>query len=459
MINYLILLISLIFIWLVDYSVNKKDLLRPASIITIMFVFSTVLSIIGKSTWNNIGDLSIKSVVFLLSSIISLAAGSKFADKYSFKIKNNISYRSYDKNNIYKQAEYVIDERLNRLLLIISLIIFVAYLYAIRIAYGTNDFLKIMALGHSTFFYNDVIANRAYFSIATNILKLLKSITYAYVIMFCYEVVFNKGKKYKKLYLLLPTILFAICQLIRGTRHGVILLIISVLLTLYLMLNKKQSGVIRSLNRKYLLFGALLVALILYLFIQLAPLLGQYMWGNNEAYISYYFGASIPSMDVALQDPIRANITTSKIWGYHIFAGFYDTLNSIGITNITLPKEIGWFAFAMNYKSNIFSAPLVMYIDFGVIGAIVLSFAEGFIYNKIYQKAKKPYSQSSLSLIMLVYLYPSVFNWYRTEDLISQDLSSITTYVSILITFMIFKLKFKSRKRIRVKVNRRSGCL
>ena len=456
MIGYLVLLISLIAIWRITLRYNGGDYLKPSSIIVFLQIFSVIFAIVGLSSWNSKGnDISILTYFIVVVSSILAVSGCFFADKYRFKAINSskfrkrISARLTEKENI-AAYRYTIGIGYYFILLFVEIVLMYLYYHFLCITFGTTNIAKLVYFGHEYYFWPSLVKNAGAQTIARYCFKLVKCISYAFIFTLSYNIAV-KGKG--KIRLIPPIILFILGWLLDGSRHNAMLTLIAIILLSYVISKKvKPNGnraVKKSKKRRRVILIVFASIAVIYFFISFANLWAGHN-ANPLAYGSFTFGCSIPTMNEALE--IRQGFDSLRAFGSTTFRGIYKLLRSMNLITGYNETTKGWIIFSdasgTTYASNTFSAAYNLYFDFGFIGMMFFSFLEGLFYEKIYLIAKKARKNEILPMIIFAFFLPSLFNWFRTEDLISSNLIEISTYFMIPLTVIIIKTFFKRVKNL-----------
>jgi len=128
----------------------------------------------------------------------------------------------------------------------------------------------------------------------------------------------------------------------------------------------------------------ILILIILIGFCLILPLSGRKLNTNIISYLSYYFGISLPSLDMYLDN----EIAKPEFFGEETLRGIQTVLYKLNISDYIQPVSKEWLTFETKdnqiYHSNIFTSAKRYYHDFGWAGIIGCQMIFGFVFSYLY---------------------------------------------------------------------------
>lgn len=199
-----------------------------------------------------------------------------------------------------------------------------------------------------------------------------QGIGYVFLYYYMYNKIINK-RIY--VYCLLP-VLGYVCVLMTGTgRTGLMSLILCVLAQQYIFL---KNGLLRFSGIDFIKNAVIFILFLVIVFYSY----GYFLRGSDHTLADYfvsYFSISIYGLDHVLEFPWECN----GQFGEYIFSNYYYYINKIFDMNYFIPEHhlpfFGW----KNGQSNIFTAILLPFIDFGIIGLVFMNIIIGAVYTYI----------------------------------------------------------------------------
>lgn len=439
MIWYIGLTITCILIALFSYRIFNRDILSPSLISSLIFLFSTICAIFGLSSWNNI-SLSFDCFMLLFIGLFSFLIGETIARRvfYRKKIEKDIT-QSIPKETWQQNKISTITLVLLATFAIITTFFLIKEIGDVCAFYGfqgENIMEKLAFYRTKTSLFSDTTSIRDINFIVKQCWKICSAIG---IILFTYFTILKNsnekiGRKRTLLIFSIITITLLQSFLYNGGRSILFHYVISFIgITLFYRLTKKQ----KTLSKKNLQKILVLTSALLLIFYLLLPIVGRKTNHGFMEYTSFYLGASIPSLQLYLEESIES----SDPIGEESFSGVYYTLNKLHIIDYTKAQTHEWRAFADNgtLSSNVYTSIRSYYKDFGIFGVIILQLLFGFIITIFYLKTKHS-SNILSSIIYFNYLY-ILFDQVRDEQFYSLiSISSIAQILIIIITFYIINI-------------------
>lgn len=444
--NYLLLILLLIILFVFFYHILNKDILSPTIISIIAFIICVLCAFLGLGSWNKYPKLNILVFLIIFIGILFFGFGEIFA---------RLTNKDKVKNEFVYYPIYIDKWKIYLMVIVIIMTIVLMFLDIKRICahfgFFSNSIPDLIAFYRtkSALFSTELISSGGGISFVTNQLLKVCNI-FCIISIFCLANNLIIGEKiYKNKIYIFPIICACILSLFTSGR-GLLMRYIVCLFIIWTILyrNYNLNGSVREkilkmrkVTFKILKTGLifLLVAILIFYFI--LPLVGR----NNNIqfldYISFYFGAPIPSFNIFLESiPYH-----SDVFGEETLVGIYSFLNKFGITNFIQQASREFIDFG-NLSSNIYTSFRRYYYDFGVWGVVICQFIFGFTFTKIYQKSSQ--KGNTKWLLFYGYMASILIDQIRDEAFFVTFVSSSTIVYAILINiicFFCFKLKVKFR--------------
>jgi len=282
------------------------------------------------------------------------------------------------------------------------------------------------------------------------------NISFGYICIYCliYNIIFFKNCK-RNLLFFIPIIFAIINSLLTSGRSQLIYYFSFAFIIFVVMLYEKYPNKRRMRNKKILISGAFCFVAFLGIFfilrfIRLGSIDIVYFFDDLGNYFFSYLGASIIAFDAFLQGIIDTHKTLS-IFGGNTFWGFYDFLNTIGVTfpefqGVSPRYEAAAVVYyASRFSTNIYTAIMRYVLDFGYIFTFVIFFFYGLIYgywnNFIIENNVR-----NFYLIVFSYFYMPLFQLAIEERLFMSTLS-FSTFKFIVTMYICYFYMVKYSKR------------
>ncbi len=417
MIYYLILIIVLTGITVGIFKLFK-DFLSPSFLYSIAMLVSVLCSIIGLMFWNNQTNLQFKAIIIVIVAVLSFALG-EFIVRTVFK-KQKIFKLKKEKLKVKKIVvkKYII--AIEIIFIIATCIWF--YLDIKRIAriggYFGNNLFKIAYHYRkmTTLVTTELLENgQALNVIVSQMKKMCYILGYINIFILVNNFLLNFKKNYTNITSLIILVGVFFLVLLNGGRMQYFVYILSALFIAVFISTQKENVKIGDIIRKYwqkMLVGGIGLCLVFYLIL---PLSGRKLDNNIISYLSFYFGAPVPSLNYYLNEEKEENI----VWGQETFQGLQSLFYKLKLSNYIAPITTEWVKFQDKssqkvYTSNIFTSAKRYYNDFGFIGVVLCSMLVGFVFTGIYLLLNhKP----KIFLLILYSMY-----YYMIIDQVRDDL-------------------------------------
>ncbi|MDO4634831.1 MAG: O-antigen polymerase [Streptococcus sp.] len=392
------LIISLITIMVIDFYFFKS-FISPRILFLASFTGAMILMYLNRIQWDV--NLIPKFYVYVISAIFSFIIGTFLIDTLSkfLKIEKNII--KLDKLNVMARP--------SSLLILISIICSITYMYLIvkEVGYNSNisQFLRAV--------YNKTVENNGTHGFLTN--QMLEIVAASARISF-FQIILDKyivKLRYSHLMNYFNIILFLIVSVISTDRNIFIrfsLFCIVIWVLFYIESNKVGM---RNINFK------IIRKLILYFVIFLSVF---YLLGKSKNYTSnftralgIYGGSGLYDFNLFLKQ-FRANELT---YGRTTFKALLKTLSTLSGSEIGYNQKVfeKMIAFKSSvgyvYVSNIYSSLRPFVLDFGYLGMWLFPFFQGMFFEYIFTLTKRKLFGFSWIFYALM-IYPTIY--YAIDD-------------------------------------------
>ena len=451
---YIILSISLLAICAMSYILFKKDILSPSFITAGMFLFSTVMSILGLMSWNSESKLEPKTGLIIIVGVLSFFFGECL---YHLVLeKKKIIVVNKEEGIVPKKAK-IISNDIPYYLSIIMLIFACATITftiieerRICIVYGhtptsLTDLLRFYRT--KTLLYDASLASNL---VEINfIVKQMQKICYllcVYNIYFFIENVLNKGDIKKTIIYLAILVLTMFSTLLTSSRSLLMHMFVALFVLLILVYREKKISIDKNKIIKFISIG---IVGVMVLFYGLTSFVGRKTNMKGLDYITFYLGTPIPSLNRFLNGNVKE---IEKSTGENSFYGIFYTLAKFKLIDSYPVAMHKGTVFEGYGGSNVYTAYMDFYLDFGILGVIILNFVFGFSFTYIYYFVKK-HSYNKFYVIMFSYYYYVLVDQIRGNQFF--NLISVSTISYFVLGFLLYIYYYKFRIRELKKLGRK----
>lgn len=391
---YIVLLIALLVLAIIGYFVFEKDILSPTIITILIYLFATFLAWIGYFSWNTV-SISFKLVLIILSGIISFGIGEFAYRKMKSKLKKEPKAK---KEGIYVYTKKQIDLKIwKQILLLVFVIITTFFMFTemkricIESGYEVSAFGEVLSTYRkiSPLFSTKLLETKNTINVFVSQMKKVCDvicITITFVIF--NNLVNNTWKKKNILNFCKKNILYVLIILscyvlsLLTTGRAQLMKYIIAAFFIYILVNyKKNQG--KDLLKKFLVVATSMVVVSVTVFYFMLPILGRETKTNFKDYISFYFGCSVPSFQLYLDNPPEKD----EHFGSESLYGIQSFLYKMDLSDYVNPISREWVKIS-HFKSNVYTGYRRYLNDFGVIGVMICSFIFGFVFSHIYMNVK-----------------------------------------------------------------------
>ena len=175
-------------------------------------------------------------------------------------------------------------------------------------------------------------------------------------------------------------------------------------------------------------------------------LVGRTNESDSFEYISGYIGGSVPLLDSA----INRNIVDSEDlgFGYNTFFPFYRLLRNLNIVN---SHRLGNLEFTRSGSliGNVYTSLYIFFLDFGIVGAVILQFISGIIWSVIWYIVynRNNFKKKKIILMLLYCLHiNSIALHFYSEGFYSAIIAPSFVFELIYI-YILYKVIFEIKIR------------
>ena len=262
------------------------------------------------------------------------------------------------------------------------------------------------------------------------LLKLDSFCIYGSVIFLTYNIYYKRKKQI--IYSSIWTMMCWIALFTTGGRGAYINYFLAIILA-YFIIELQNGQNPMKIAMRYIKIGFFVVIVGLPLFYFSSALVGRKAGGNMVDYLTFYFGAGIPSMQQLIDD----GVSISNGFGTHTFYGVHVFLYKLNLQS-ELTGFAGYWVSLNGFRSNIYTAWYRYYADFGMLGVIIFPALSGWIYTKLYHFVVEKKNLPMLCLYLS--LGVNLFDLSRDEWLFANNLTSTSWILSAIVELMLMYL-------------------
>lgn len=377
-----ILFIGILILFFISFFLFKKNILNPSVILCSVFLVSLFFSILNAKRWGI--NFHLNTVLIILGTIIAFILGNSLVYLLSKKIKKSVKIEEKVLiENISFKALIVID-----VIFLIALYKYFQEIYKLSLLGGNPGGYSLMLRYTRIAYLNFFRINK--FMIYS--LYFIKATSYVCFFIFSYITIFNKFV-IKNLFLLSPMIIYCCFIVLSAGRTEFIYLIIYMLI-IYFVLYQQKYNFTYKITKKIIFYGILSLIIFFIIFSLAGLLTGNTQTRSIFEMISIYTGSSLPALDIYMNSIKNSNI----YFGENTFFQIYDILRKIGyeIPKFYAPYEFIYFG---NIRTNIYSAIIRYYDDFGIEGVLLITFLLGSFYGIFFYYAS--YKKKNFFILIL----------------------------------------------------------
>ncbi len=443
------LFILLVFVLLVIYLLNRKDLTTPSLIFTASFVFSTAWACLYAEKWN-MNNMYINTIAVIFGGVVEFFVITLIIK--SFFDKKNVS--QYEKDNSNKLELINVDLFIK---LICIMLCVVTIFWNINIVLKTTN-RHISELKQAIFEVNDASKFSSTILKQPKLLGLLLLLINGMGYWFLYIIVNNfiANKKIDKLSVII-VLLWIVNSLLRGGRNDVVNFALAGIAIAYILLKKKNSfrkKIKLKLGTK--IFIVILPIIFFISFPKLGLLLGRNIKHTPMDYLAEYCGAQIKNLDMFLLER-DFDINYKKSSNIQTFNTLFNWIGlKTGLLNEKYVLDLPYRQYNDFNLGNVHTTFYPYIYDFGYKGVVFCIALMAIISQVVYEKAKinKVSNKPNLWVLAYGYMFSSLLLSFFSNKFYEQNFNRTFIYSIIFWNlFNYFFIKYKSKPKLNVRMN------
>lgn len=417
--GYLALMFVSTICFFISMRFNNYELFSPGPIILLGFITSIALSIVGLFFWNHYA-LTSETVTIVLTGL----CGVTFANGlYWLFLKKTKRSQSHMRPNVLEMhtATWKYFVLLSIVLFAIALRIYEAYELARQLGLNVNSFTDLsreLRNATSTLFSTTSIKQGIGYSIVERQLEKVANMS-GYAAVFVLALAFRKGHISNRRDCIWSILILLACasfQIVAGTRGMIFYWIIAFFIYLSFFLYRGRDVEGRKAVTFSLLKAIVISGVVCALFMYFsASLVGRTAKTSVTDYVSFYFGGSIPSLQI-LNDLNRSGATIAH-GPVLVFYSVYLALLKYHFISELPAYSISWVDCG-GHASNIFTCFGRYYYGGGLVGVFFYSVLATIILIGIYHYSRERMTPSSLVATGFISAY--AFDCAREEFIFSR---------------------------------------
>lgn len=262
-------------------------------------------------------------------------------------------------------------------------------------------------------------------SLLSRFIRIDKLFAYIFTYIFINNTLTIKRVRPQMKYLI-PVFLYFVESLLWGARGYIIYVIVAGMCYVYFLFCRSAGWRIRSRYKMLKKIMSIAVGAVA-IFIALGDLVGKNRSFNLFYRFSTYFGAGIPLLD----DYLKKDATRSVIPGAATFYNMFNVLSRRFGIKISTAYDQFEFRYLNGYSmGNVYTALRRYYMDFGIVGVIILSAILSLIFGLLYTSIQRSYKNTRIDIKILVYgiMSRSLF-LFSIDDRLFLDFASLSTII------------------------------
>lgn len=455
--GYLVLFGLLFALFLITLNLSGWEIFAPAPLYSIGMLVSVALAVAGGNTWN-LYELKAETLFVVAFGSLSFCLGACLI--YG---RLGLHTRSLAKRRCPVMTDGETTVRQIQLwkfipliaVVLIALVIRISETYEIAESLGVQgsyaECAAVVRKATSQTFAADAMRFGVGFSFVERQLeKLVTAIGYVGAFLLAKALACRSNNKWEVVPSGLLLVLVGCFALSKGGRGDIIMYVIAVV-SIWYFLRLRDVADVKKFTLRVILACALLAVLLAATLYATGELVGRKAGSGFFEYITFYFGGSVPSLQLLL-DQGAPSVDT----GVRTFYGLSNLVYKFGFID-TLPSySIAWVDTG-GHESNIFTCFARYYLDYGYAGVGVLSLLSGALMSGVYGAARR---FDAAWLIAVVGMFsPYIFDMAREEFVFSRLLSlhfPMTIALIVLLTLFATRPFLHDSKRWIAKLLHRS---
>lgn len=384
--GYMVLILALLVVWALGFRLGGYELFAPISAMPLAMLLGAILAAIGITSWNSV-SLGPTTTAIIVLGTLSFVIGCVFCSEVMLGRGRAFRGFMYERTTLDFGAKS--DNVKYWILLVLVIVIAVLHMCEIMKLGGSSDWTQFTEVAKrvrystSSVFSSQGISLEDGFPIYDRILsKIRAGIGVVSAAAIPYELVVRRRSVGQVLPVILTFLVAAAMSLVSGGRGGVVNLALIMFLSLSLSW-QWRDGARRTSWRTACccLFGGVGLAVLFY---GMGFVVSRIPSGGVVEYLTFYLGAGVPSLEMVLDAPLADN----GLIGFNTFHDQYYLLAKLGLMK-NVPAYGSQFFDLGGHASNVFTFAYRYYIDFGMLGVILLSGLSGICFTFLYRLASE----------------------------------------------------------------------
>lgn len=447
MIDILLCMLLVCIIFFTFYFSLRKEILSPTIICSAVYILSLFILALYANMWSI--ELHWKTVIVIVTALISMGIGELFATKISLFKRN----KAINENGLELFFGRIEIKQLKLLLCALFVILTaVLYLREIRMVVAQSAYAHSVYGQAYTFLRQYSWAKTLEGARISYYVQHMFTCSEAIAYVLTFVLISNAFNKYrtKGKWLSIFTIVVYLITSFMTSGRAIMLNFFVYIVCVWLILNAKKKRWIFRGNIKLIvrMFGIVAFAIILFYiagFLTAKSLDYENFFDN----FAIYFSSSIYALNEYLINP-SAFVGSSSFFGIHTFSGIYSLLRKVGFS---IPSSIVALEYidVGKYTTNIYT-PLRRYVqDFGVGGMMIVTFLIGFFYKRLIWSNKSEQSTHLRCILTAYFLFPLFF--FSIEERVFMDVVLLRTIYSIIYVYFVYQFLVNGKfAKFRIKI-------
>ena len=438
-----------VFLLFVVLNIGDKDILKPSSVIVVVFTISTTIALLYHKKWTAISNYSWFSAFLIASGNCTFI----IVDALIYKCLNS-KMKIY--NNMGRINTQICFPKMLTIILLdlVILISFYRYMKNVVELYDATERFGTLSISSA---YRELYGHNNIVSASDQMKALLRYGIYflqacAYVCIYPFVSIFFIEKRgfLKALPYIVPISLFLIYGFLCGSRIDLIKVFISAFFIFCVLYMKKKGW--KEKNVKNILKNGVRILLFTFVLFFVSSIsvgrsaIGKSLTGSFFQHIAGYVGAGIVHFDQFVQEPVNV-----KVPGEESFTSLYIFLHRHGFINVNRTSHLEYRHLSGGIVGNIYTFFRKPLSDFGLIGmyvfTIIVSLFLGIFYYR-YIKFAKYKSKDRFAVCLII--FSILFQWVALAS-INQLSSEIVCpafliKIILIIVVYIFAYNFEFKK-------------
>lgn len=458
MVGYFILFGFLLAMFGVSLYLSDWEVFAPAPLFSMGMLASVALAVAGMGSWNMIALGPEPVFVIALGSSFFCAGSCLVYGRLSLVRRGRLHSKDVDGTigckgvsggiRLWKYIPLIA-------IVLIALFIRVSETFEIAASLGVQggyaECAAAVRRATDSLFTADATKFGIGFSFAERQFeKLVTAIGYVGAYLFA-RALARKGAKGSEVFLSGSLLALSSCfALAKGGRGSIVMYVVAVVVVWYLLKLRDVKDA-RSFTLRVILACAVLAILLAGVLYATGALVGRKAGSGFIEYITFYFGGSVPSLQILFDQGASAVEP-----GIRTFYGLSNLAFKFGFVDALPSYSIAWVD-AGGHASNIFTCFARYYFDYGYLGVGALSLFSGSLMAAVYRVARR--SNAAWLVAIIGMLSPYIFDMAREEFVFSRLLSvhwPVTIVLIVLFVLFVTRPVLHDCKSLVAKVLRRN---